>query len=126
MEAEEYIWIAEQRFRCVRPDGESFDVDVRLSQPVTVPVEEGEHPYSRCRIALEPLAKDRWGPGNNAFQALCLSLDYIRTVLKVFVGEGGHIYWEDTDSLVDLESSWFAPLPSAAQLGIILNSGNET
>jgi hypothetical protein len=113
-----YKWIAEQDFRCVRPSGEVFDLTVRIGKPTQVAIENetSRHAYARCRIALEPLAKDRWGAGENAFQALCLSLDYVRTVFKVFLAEGGRIYWKDTDSHVDIASPWFAPMPSLASL----------
>jgi hypothetical protein len=82
-------WIAEQDFRCVRPSGEVLALTVRIGQPVPVDAGDAGHGYARCRIAMEPLAKDRWGAGQNAFQALCLSLDYVRTVFKVFLAEGG-------------------------------------
>lgn len=117
---EEQVWLAEQRFRCVQRDGCTFPLVVRIGQPVPVP---GQHLYSRCWIALEPLAHGRWGPGSNAFQALCLSLDYIRTVFKIFTGEGGRIYWEETDSLVDLDSPWFAPYPNPHEIGLIGDAG---
>ena len=111
-------WIAEQDFRCVRSSGEVFGLTVRIGRPTQVAIEKenARHAYTRCRIALEPLAKDRWGAGENAFQALCLSLDYVRTVFKVFLAEGGRIYWKDTDSHVDIASPWFAPMPSLASL----------
>jgi hypothetical protein len=112
----EHRWIAEQSFRCVRPDGVTLAVVVRLGEPVEVRTEP-DRVYARCRIGLAPLAHDRWGAGNNAFQALCLSLDYVRTVFKVFVAEGGRVYWADSGSIVDLQSPWFAPLPSLAEIG---------
>ena len=111
-----YKWIAEQDFRCVRPSGEVLGLTVRIGQPTPVETEDAKHGYTRCRIALEPLAKDRRGAGENAFQALCLSLDYVRTVFKVFLAEGGRINWKDTDSHVDIASPWFAPMPSLASL----------
>jgi hypothetical protein len=113
-----YKWIAEQDFRCVRPSGEVLALTVRIGQPVPVDAGDAGQGYARCRIAMEPLAKNRWGAGQNAFQALCLSLDYVRTVFKVFLAEGGRIYWEDTDSHVDIASPWFAPLPSLASLAV--------
>jgi len=50
--------------------------------------------------------------GVNQFQALCLSIDYVRRVLKVFVAEGGRVYWRDTDGPVDLDSPCFLPMQS--------------
>jgi hypothetical protein len=118
----DYDWIAEQDFRCVRPSGERFDLIVRIGEPVPAETEEKGHSYARCRIALEPLARDRWGPGQNRFQALCLSLDYIRTVFKVFLAEGGRIYWGDSESHIDMASSWFAPLPSPPRANVMWNT----
>lgn len=116
MTKEMHNWIAEQRFRCLRPSGEEFDLTIRIGEPVSAEIPERGTTYARCRIGLEPLALDRWGAGNNAFQALCLSLDYVRTVFKVFLAEGGRIYWEVTGSHVDISSPWFAPLPSYSEI----------
>lgn len=113
----EHNWIAEQQFRCISVDGKIFPLTLRISEPIEVETEAGSQPHARCRISLEPIAADRWGPGQNKFQALCLSLDYVRTVFKVFLAEGGRIYWEETDSPIDIQSPWFAPLPSLAELG---------
>jgi hypothetical protein len=113
---DEHKWIAGQNFRCVTRDGKVLATHFRLGEPVRME-EEGElQAYSRCRIALQPLADDRWIAGENSFQAICLSLDYLRTVLKVFIADGGCVYWGDTDSHVDTNSAWFAPMPSFAQL----------
>lgn len=109
-------WIAEQRFGCVAPTGEKFSVTVKLGMPVRIQTEGGKHEYARCPLSLEPMAKDRWTAGSNEFQALCLALDYIRTVFKVYLAEGGRIYWDDSDSPVDVSSPWFAPMPSFATL----------
>lgn len=113
-------WIAEQRFRCIAPDGANFDLTIRLGEPVTVESEEvGRFSHGRCWLSMEPLAKDRWAAGNNQFQAICLALDYVRTVFKVFLAEGGRIYWEDTNSPIDIASPWFAPFPAPESLGLV-------
>ena len=126
MADDDFNWIAEQAFRCRTPDGKTFPVLVRLGMPELV--DDGREErlaryHHRCRLGLDPLALDRWIGGNNAFQALCLSLDYVRTVFKVFVAEGGRLYWGDeADSPVDLDSPWFAPMPGIAQIGLKLSS----
>ena len=108
--------LAEQKFRCLRPSGEAFFLTIRIGEPVSTEISEQGPTYSRCRIGLEPLALERWGAGNNAFQAICLSLDYVRTVFKIFIAEGGRVYWEDTDSHIDISSPWCAPLPSYSEI----------
>lgn len=109
-------WIAEQNFRGVYPSGQTFDLTFRLSLPVTLRDEPDQPEYAQCRIAIAPLAQDRWVKANNGFQALCMAIEHLRTVFKVFLAEGGRIYWEDTDSPIDINSCWFAPLPSLREL----------
>jgi len=123
MPGESFDWMAEERFQCRAPDGKLFAVLVRLTAPELVDDrKEGLHPYYRCQLGLEPLAKDRWIAGGSTFQALCLSLDYLRKVFKVFVAEGGRVYWGDsTDSVVDLDSSWFAPMLETSKIGLKLS-----
>jgi hypothetical protein len=109
-------WIAEQSFRCVRRTGETFDLTVRISEPMTVKTSGLVSSIAKCHISLEPLASNKSGSGGNKFQVLCLALDHIRAVFKVFLADGGRIYWEDTDSHIDIESTWFAPMFSMAEL----------
>jgi hypothetical protein len=100
-----------------------FDVIVRIGTPEMVPAsDEMRHAHCRSRLSLDPLARNRWIAGQNAFQVLCLALDYVRTVFKVFVAEGGRVYWgDDMDSSVDLDSPWFEPRPSFTQIGLKLS-----
>jgi hypothetical protein len=112
----QYSWIAEQHFRCVTRDGKVLETQVRLSEPDQIKQEGELHAYSRCRMSLVPLADDRWISAENSFQAICLSLDHLRTVLKVFIADGGCVYWEDTDSHVDISSPWFAPMPNFSEM----------
>ena len=113
-------WIAEQRFRCVPPEGGVFDLTIKIGEPMTVRQEDGpSRSFGKCKLALLPLAADKWVSGGNQFQAMCLALDHIRVVFRVFLAEGGRIYWEDTNSHVDVDSVWFAPLPDAASLSLV-------
>lgn len=111
-------WIVSQAFRCVGPGGKSAVVNVRIGLPEDDTTDG--HQGAQCRIGLEPLARDRWCGGANGFQALCLSLDYIRKVFKVFLAEGGRIYWIDDDCPIDPDSSWFAPMLSMKGVGLTL------
>ena len=108
--------IAAQRFRCVTPSGTTLDVTVRLGLPARVKTEGGKHEYAECQLILEPMAGNRRVGGSNEFQAICLALDYLRKVFAIYSAEGGRIYWEDTNSPVDITSSWFAPLLSLEQI----------
>lgn len=105
-------WIAEESFRCIPRTGKTFTLHLRISNPETVAEDGDRSAYGRMCVSLLPLVDERWIGGVNQFQALCLSIDYIRRVLKVFVAEGGRVYWRDTDGPVDLDSACFLPMPS--------------
>ena len=105
-----------ETFRCIRSTGETFDVVITISPPDTVPTQGELSEYVQCTISMGKLLPLRMVGGLNAFQSLCIALDYIRTVLKSFVADGGRVYWRDTDSPVDLNSPWFAPMPSIKSL----------
>lgn len=120
MEAPDVSWMAEQRFSCKPPQGAAFAVTARIGAPEIVEKDE-TRPFRRCRIGLDPLAKDRWVAGANGFQALCLSLDYIRRVFKVFAAEGGRIYWEHSAELADLDSPSFTPMLDLGRVGLRLD-----
>jgi hypothetical protein len=109
-------WIAAQTFRCVPLQGKPFVATARIAKPVLVPASDECASFARCRVSLTPIAAERAGGGNNEFQALCLSLDFIRNALKTFVAEGGRVYFGDSDSPANLDSPWFAPLLSLAEL----------
>lgn len=105
-------YMASEVFRCVVRDGGGFDLVVSIAPPYIVSSEEDLSECARCIISMEPLMPPLAVGGVNSFQALCLALEYVRNVLKSFVADGGRIYWRDTDSPIDLSSSWFAPMPS--------------
>ena len=105
-------WIAEESFRCIPRTGKTFALQVRIAEPETI-VEDGvRSAYGSVHVSLLPLVDERSIGGVNQFQALCLSIDYVRRVLKVFVAEGGRVYWRDTDGPVDLDSPCFLPMQS--------------
>jgi len=109
-------WIAEEEFRCVPRKGKPFTVTARIGKPKPVPATRKLSAFSRGAVSLEPLVPERGVGAENAFQALCLSIDFIRTTLKVFIAEGGTVYWRQTENPVDLDSPWFCPLPSLKEL----------
>ena len=105
-------WIAEESFRCIPGTGKKFTLHVRIGEPETI-VEDGvRSAFGSVCVSLLPLVDERRVGGINPFQALCLSIDYVRRVLKVFVSEGGRVYWRDTDGPVDLDSPCFLPMQS--------------
>jgi len=97
--------------RCVSLEGETFDLLARFGEPT---VEANDGPSDRHAVMLlsfEPLVPERRCYGHNEFQALCLALEFLRTTLKAFAAKGGRIYWQDTESPVDLGSPWLGPYP---------------
>jgi hypothetical protein len=111
-------WIAQESFRCHPREGEPFDLSIKIGKPSLEPADGALQGYAVCVVSFDPLVKEKRIPGENEFQALCLALDHLRVVLKIFTGEGGRVYWRDTDSLVDLASPWFCPFPSLAEVGL--------
>ena len=109
-------WIADEEFRCIPRKGKAFTLTVRIGAPELVPGKKKLAAYSRGAVSLEPLVPERAVGAENAFQALCLSIDFVRTTLRVFVAEGGRVYWRQTESPVDLDSPWFCPLPGLKEL----------
>jgi len=119
-----FDWMAEEPFQCRTPDGKLFTVLVRLTAPELVNEgREGLHPYYRCRLGLAPLANDRWIAAGSTFQAVCLTLDYVRTVFKVFIAEGGRVYWgsDGEEGPIDVDSPWFAPMTDFKRMGLKLS-----
>ena len=101
--------MAQQRFRCVPVDGETFELMAKFGVPR---LEANNGPGGRhavVDVSFEPLVQERRCYGENEFQALCLALDFLRCTLKAFAGNGGRIYWQDTESPVNLDSPWFGP-----------------
>ena len=103
--------LAEQRFSCVSPDGDRFELLARFGVPRVEAHDGPGGQHAVMLVSFEPLVPERRCFGHNQFQALCLGLDFLRTALKAFAARGGRIYWEDTDSPVDLASPWFGPYP---------------
>jgi hypothetical protein len=60
-------------------------------------------------MSFEPLVSERRCYGENEFQALCLALEFLRSTLKEFAARGGRVYWQDSESPVNLDSPWFGP-----------------
>ena len=109
--------LAEQRFHCHPRSGEPFELVAKFGRPTITPAPAPVHKHAELLVSFEPLVRERRCGGANEFQALCLAIEYLRTTLKAFAADGGRIYWQDSDSPVDLQSPWFGPFPSPGDFG---------
>jgi len=116
MEDVEVTWLVEQRFIYKARDERSVEFIARLSNPQVWETDESRHTAYRCRVGMHPLGEDRWVTSISGFTALCSALDHIRTVLRFLVADGGRVYWENSEDLVDLDSPWFGPMPGPKEL----------
>ena len=109
-------WIAEAQFDFVPAQRRKrIRVTVRVGRPFLVPT-KGGHPYGRCPVSLAPVIPESWIGGADQFQALCLTLEFIRTVLKAYVAEGGRVYSSGTDLPIGLDDPSFVPISGFAKL----------
>jgi hypothetical protein len=104
-------WMAETSFDCVEPSGRRFRAVARIGVPQNLPLEGKLSPYSRCRVSLSPLVAERTIAGADTFQALCLSIEFLRTMLKAFAASGGQVLFPGSHSHIDLTSPSFLPWP---------------
>ena len=104
-------WMAETSFDCVDPSGRRFRAVARIGAPQDLPREGKLSAYSRCRVSLSPLIAERTIAGADKFQALCLSIEFLRTMLKAFAASGGQVLFPGTRSHIDLASPSFLPWP---------------
>jgi len=80
-----------------------------------VPREGKYSAYGRCPVSLEPLVSERRIGGEDMFQSLCLTLDFIRQVFKAFTAQGGKVFFPKTDTPIDLDNPSFCPFPDIRQ-----------
>jgi hypothetical protein len=109
-------WIAEEQFDCVPRRGKRFTLVLKIGPPIVLPSKGKLSSFARAPLSMQPLFAEKNIGGENTFQALCLAIEHARTVFKVFLSEGGRIYWRDTENPIDVESPWFCPLPSMKEL----------
>jgi hypothetical protein len=103
--------MAETSFDCVEPSGRRFRAVARIGTPERLPRDGKLSAYSRCKVSLLPLVAERAIAGSDNFQALCLSIEFLRTMLKVFAASGGQVLFPGTRSHIDLTSPSFLPWP---------------
>jgi hypothetical protein len=111
LDAPHMPWMAENSFDCVEPSGRRFRAIARIGTPERLPRDGKLSAYSRCKVSLVPLVAERVIAGDNNFQALCLSIEFLRTMLKVFAASGGQVLFPGTRSHIDLTSPSFLPWP---------------
>ena len=109
-------WIAETSFDCVDPKGKRFRAVARVGEPEVVPHEGKLSAYARCPISFMPFTAERKIAAHDTFQALCLTIQVLRTVLKGFVRSGGKVLFPGTKSHIDLDDPSFLPLLDLAEL----------
>jgi hypothetical protein len=61
-------------------------------------------------VEIEPLVGRRGCVGTDSFMAMCFGIELVRKALKIFVANGGSVYFRRTRSLIDLDSHWFKAL----------------
>jgi hypothetical protein len=102
-------WIAERAFDCVDPKGKRFRAIARIGLPTTVPPDGDLSEYGSCPVTLEPLVSERAARGLDRFQALCLAIDLVRKALRTFVAQGGRVFFEGTETPIQLDDPSFLP-----------------
>ena len=94
--------VATTTLDCVNPLGERQQVTVEIGRPYRAP--EGEW---ACPVAMRGLYNSLPDVrGEDSLQALCLAASLVRMLLTGFVEDGGKIFFLNTDSEYDLESTF--------------------
>jgi len=109
-------WIAKTSFDCVDSRRRRFRAVARVGAPDVVPRQGKLAEYSRCAVSLVPLVPERTIGGADTFQALCLAIEFLRTMLKAFTASGGQVLFPGTKSHIDLNNPSFCPWPDLAAL----------
>lgn len=108
--------IAEREFDCVDPGGTRFRTVVRIAVPVDHPREGDLAEYSTCDVNVEPLTPAVSVGGVDSFQALCLAMHLVRSVLKGFAASGGRVFAAGTNAPVNLDDPSFETWPDPEQI----------
>jgi hypothetical protein len=87
---------------CVNSLGEHAQVIVEIGRPYRAP--EGEW---ACPVAMRGLHNSlRDVRGEDSLQALCLAASLVRMLLTAFVEDGGKIFFLNSDSEYNLDSTF--------------------
>lgn len=100
---------ASRELSCVSPAGEQFAFTVQVGRPMPV---SGE-PESdwRCPVTIPFEGQTRDIDGVDSWQALCLALSQVHSVLADFIQRGGKLYHRGTTD--EFTHNGF-PMPPAA------------
>ena len=83
--------IASTSLTAVEADGERFQLTIELHEPYL----DADGVW-RCAPSMRPLwDRLRHAAGEDSFQALCLAIALVRTLLENFVEEGGSLWLDD-------------------------------
>jgi hypothetical protein len=96
-----------------------FDGATRDGKEIVIHVAIGDaHEYAKkyprpdpgFYVEIEPLLGRKCSVGTDSFMAMCFGIEMVRKALRIFVANGGSVYFRGTRSPIDLESYWFEPL----------------
>ncbi len=76
-------------------------------------------------VEVEPLMGRRSSIGTDSFMAMCFGIKLVRDVLKVFVANGGSVYFRRTRLPIDLESNSFQALGPLLRSEFLLQHPTE-
>ena len=85
---------ATREFDCVRPTGERFAFTVHLGRPT--PVSDVPESDWRCPVTIPFDGPTRDIYGVDSWQALCLALSLVHSLLADFIQRGGKLYYPGT------------------------------
>ena len=117
--------IAESKFDCRDRNGSEFVATLLIGDPDHNAMPHG-HPEGKFSISFEPLFAERTSRGADSFQALCLSIDLVRKALRAFIAHGGTVYYHQTRTPIDLESTSLTPISEPIDRKFLADSPEAT
>ena len=85
---------ATREFSCVSPEGVAFPLIVQLGRPT--PANDKPESDWRCPVAVPFDSRVRDIYGVDSWQALCLALSLVHSLLADFIQRGGKLYHPGT------------------------------
>jgi hypothetical protein len=85
---------ATREFSCVSPTGEQFAFTMQLGRPT--PVSDEPESDWRCPVTIPFDEQTRDIYGVDSWQALCLALSLVHSLLADFIQRGGKLYYPGT------------------------------
>jgi hypothetical protein len=85
---------ATREFSCVSPTGDEFALTIQIGRPTRI-TDEPESDW-RCPVTIPFDSRPRDIYGVDSWQALCLALSLVHSVLTRFIQGGGKLYHPGT------------------------------